>query len=72
LAYKYCENDKPMLRFVKGSDGSFFVFSPFETRNYFLLNKKKINSVKLMLKKKDTLSLFSVSQSIIKFEIEIG
>jgi len=70
-AYKYCEADKPMLLFETDVSGNIIVKSNGRTKNYFLLNDQKIESDKMIIKKKDKLDLFSSSKSkvIISFEI---
>lgn len=61
--YRYFDRDHPLLQFNKNKEGVFEVFSNFNTKNYFLINDKKITSERVKIRKGDRLSLFSSIQA---------
>jgi len=60
-AYRYLETETgtTCLLFSKNEDGVFCVSAPEAATNHFLLNGTRIEATPLMIKKSDTLSLFS-------------
>lgn len=67
--YKYCEQE--MIEFTLGTDGNLYVNGNETSKNYFLLNGKKLGEKKLGLKENDKLELFSVSRSKVIAEFTI-
>lgn len=63
--HKYCDETLIMLKISKESDGSFTISAPNETKNYFLLNSKKISNEKLKLSLGDKLELFGTTSGVI-------
>ena len=70
--YKYCDSDKSMLSFTKESDGKYKVSAPYDTKNYFLLNEKKIDKEPLDIIFGDILQLYSTTKSKIVASFEIA
>jgi len=72
MIHKYCDETKPMLYFEKRNDNTFYVYASEGTKNYFLLNGKRITTTKVQLNKGDKLSLYSSAKTktISDFEIK--
>lgn len=69
--YKYCDEEKPMLFFTQEDGGEFYVAGSEDTKNYFLLNDKRIKSEKLKINRGDTLKLYSTNESKIVGSLSI-
>lgn len=63
--HTYCDVNQSMLLISKEDDGSFMISAPNTTKNYFLLNSRKIGNEKQKLSIGDTLDLFSTTQAIV-------
>ena len=70
--YKYCDPSLPMLEFVIGPDGQVSIAAPSATKNYFLLNGKRLDHVPVVLKQKSVLELLGSAKgrSVATFSLE--
>jgi serine/threonine protein kinase len=69
LAYQYCDQEVPMLKFFQ-KEGMFFISAPGNTKNYFLLNGSKIEG-EVMLNHGDKLDLFSSGKSVVICTLQV-
>lgn len=69
--YKYCDNEKPMLKVTTNEDKTFNIEHVEETKNKFLLNDNPLET-KTLLEKNTKLQLFSTGKSEIVAEFIIS